>query len=47
MNSGILVAYNAVFDMDVLKKCLHDYDIMWKNDAKYICTIQADIFCPI
>lgn len=41
MNSGILVAHNAVFDMGVLKKCLHDYGITWKNSAKYICTVQA------
>jgi len=41
MSSGILVAHNAVFDMGVLKKCLHDYGIKWKNSAKYICTVQA------
>ena len=41
MESGILVAHNAVFDMSVLKKCLHDYGIEWKNTAKYICTVQA------
>ncbi|MBO5164581.1 MAG: 3'-5' exonuclease [Ruminococcus sp.] len=41
MSSGILVAHNAVFDMGVLKKCLHDYGITWKNSAKYICTVQA------
>jgi len=41
MESGILVAHNAVFDMSVLKKCLHDYSIEWKNTAKYICTVQA------
>ena len=41
MESGILVAHNAVFDMSVLKKCLHDYGIEWKNTAKYICTVQV------
>lgn len=41
MESGILVAHNAVFDMSVLKKCLHDYGIEWKSTAKYICTVQA------
>lgn len=41
MSSGILVAHNAVFDMGVLKKCLHDYGIGWKSTAKYICTVQA------
>lgn len=40
MSSGILVAHNAVFDMGVLKKCLHDYDISWKTTAKYCCTVQ-------
>ncbi len=41
MDSGILVAHNAVFDMGVLKKCLYDYGITWKNTAKYLCTVQA------
>lgn len=41
MNSGILVAHNASFDMGVLKKCLCDYGIVWKNTAKYLCTVQA------
>lgn len=41
MSRGILVAHNAVFDMGVLKKCLHDYGIAWKYSAKYLCTVQA------
>ena len=40
MSSGILVAHNAVFDMSVLKKCLNAYDIFWKQNAKYLCTVQ-------
>ena len=40
MSSGILVAHNAVFDLGVLKKCLHDYNIEWKSDVKYCCTVQ-------
>ena len=40
MSSGILVAHNAVFDMSVLKKCLNSYDIFWKQNAKYLCTVQ-------
>lgn len=40
MSSGIIVAHNAVFDMGVLKKCLNDYRIQWKNTAKYCCTVQ-------
>ena len=40
MSSGIIVAHNAVFDMGVLKKCLEDYGIPWKNRAQYCCTVQ-------
>ena len=38
--SGILVAHNAPFDMGVLKKCLQDYGIQWKDQAQYCCTVQ-------
>lgn len=41
MNSGILAAHNAVFDLRVLKACLSDYGIIWKNSVKYLCTVQA------
>lgn len=37
-SSGILIAHNAPFDMGVLGKCLRDYGIKWKNEAKYACT---------
>jgi len=40
MSSGILVAHNAVFDMGVLKRCLNGYDISWKQNARYLCTVQ-------
>ena len=40
MSGGILVAHNAVFDMGVLKKCLHDYNIFWQRSARYLCTVQ-------
>lgn len=40
LSSGILVAHNAVFDMGVLKRCLNDYSIGWKNSARYLCTVQ-------
>ena len=40
MNSGILVAHNASFDLGVLKKCLQDYDIAWKDTVEYCCTVQ-------
>lgn len=38
MESGILIAHNAPFDMNVLAKCLRGYDIKWKKQAKYACT---------
>lgn len=40
MSSGLLVAHNAVFDLGVLKKCLHGYAIEWKPYARYLCTVQ-------
>ena len=40
MNSGILVAHNAPFDLGVLKKCLGDYGIRWKSNVKYTCTVM-------
>ena len=40
MSSGILVAHNAVFDMGVLRKCLHDYNVFWQRSARYLCTVQ-------
>ena len=39
MDSGMLVAHNASFDMNVLKKCLNDYGIEWKPYARYVCTV--------
>lgn len=39
MNSGILVAHNASFDMRVLRKCLHDYGIIWKPRVQGLCTV--------
>ncbi len=40
LSSGLIVAHNAVFDMNVIKSCLNDYDIYWKNYVHYICTVQ-------
>lgn len=39
-SSGMIVAHNATFDMDVLKKCLAFYHIDWKPYVHYICTVQ-------
>lgn len=41
MESGMLVAHNAVFDLGVLKKCLQAYGIEWRPYTRYICTVQA------
>ena len=40
LESGILVAHNAPFDMAVLAKCLRHYGIMWQDTAAYICTCR-------
>ena len=40
MSSGMIVAHNAVFDLGVLKKCLNDYGIQWKDYTRYMCTVQ-------
>ena len=39
MESGILVAHNASFDMGVLRKCLNDYGIGWRPTVKGVCTV--------
>ena len=45
MNSGILVAHNAPFDMRVLAKCLDAYEIDWKRYADYACTCTMGRAC--
>ena len=40
LDSGILVAHNAGFDLTVLRRCLRDYDLVWKKSAAYLCTVQ-------
>ena len=40
MESGILVAHNAVFDLSVLRRCLEDYAISWRDSTPYLCTVQ-------
>lgn len=45
MDSGILIAHNAPFDMSVLAKCLHDYHIAWKPSAQYACTCKMARAC--
>ena len=40
MDSGLLVAHNAPFDMRVLGKCLQGYSIQWRDVASYACTVR-------
>lgn len=40
MDSGLLIAHNAPFDMAVLAKCLRDYGIRWHGSVPYACTCQ-------
>ena len=39
LSSGILVAHNASFDVGVLRSCLRDYEIGWKNSVNGLCTV--------
>lgn len=40
MESGLLIAHNAPFDMSVLAKCLLDYGILWRPTVCYACTCR-------
>lgn len=40
MDSGLLIAHNAPFDMSVLAKCLRDYGICWHPTVRYACTCR-------
>ena len=40
LDSGVLAAHNASFDLGVLRRCLRDYEIEWKPGALYLCTVQ-------
>ncbi len=40
MDSGLLIAHNAPFDMSVLAKCLRHYGIRWRDRARYACTCR-------
>lgn len=40
MDSGLLIAHNAPFDMSVLAKCIDHYEIDWKRQVDYACTCR-------
>lgn len=45
MQSGVLLAHNAPFDMGVLGKCLQAYDIDAPRYFKYACTCRMGKRC--
>ena len=45
MESGILIAHNAPFDMGVLSKCLLHYGIETKEEFTYACTCRMAKKC--
>ena len=45
MNSGLLIAHNAPFDMGVLAQCLNDYHIEWQPFTYYACTCVMGRAC--
>ena len=45
MNSGLLIAHNAPFDMGVLTQCLNDYHIDWQPYIYYACTCVMGRAC--
>ena len=45
LDSGLLIAHNASFDMSVLAKCLRAYGICWRPCADYACTVQMGRRC--
>ena len=40
LESGLLIAHNAPFDMGVLAKCLRAYCIDWRDTVWYACTCR-------
>lgn len=45
MQSGILIAHNAAFDMRVLANCLKSYKIEIPRYVQYACTVQMGRSC--
>ena len=45
MDSGLLIAHNAPFDMGVLAKCFSWYEIDWRPFTYYACTCAMGRKC--
>lgn len=45
LDSGLLLAHNAPFDMAVLSKCLQAYGIQWHHYVPYACTCAMSRRC--
>ncbi len=45
MDSGLLIAHNAPFDMGVLAQCLNNYRIEWQPFTYYACTCVMGRAC--
>ena len=45
MQSGVLIAHNAPFDLRVLACCLKDYGIGGPRTLRYACTVQMGRKC--
>ena len=45
LESGTLLAHNAVFDLGVLGHCLHSYDLDYRSLMPYACTVQMGRRC--
>lgn len=45
MDSGLLIAHNASFDINVLAKCFYYYDINWYPFTYYACTCTMGRVC--
>ncbi|MBP5154589.1 MAG: 3'-5' exonuclease [Lachnospiraceae bacterium] len=45
LQSGLLAAHNAPFDMKVLSLCLQTYQVKVPRYARYVCTVQMGRRC--
>lgn len=40
LDSGIVVAHFAEFDLSMLRSCLHAYSLSWKPTVRFLCTCK-------